>query len=169
MSGQSEEAISLLVQLLNIFLGRQEIPQAQAIYAWLEQLHYSAIAQYTQIVQGPGARTRRATEPCRVLYVGGNETQQSFKDEIVVKLATTHPHIHVEWELIGWRSNWGDEAARIERRIPTVDLVILSPYVRTLFGRQIRKAATNWRASTGKGQGKIYSDIVSAVESFQLR
>lgn len=169
MSGQSEEAISLLVQLLNIFLGRQEIPQAQAIYAWLEQLHYSAISQYTQIVQGPGARTRRATEPCRVLYVGGNETQQSFKDEIVVKLANTHPHIHVEWELIGWRSNWGDEAARIERRIPTVDLVILSPYVRTLFGRQIRKAATNWRASTGKGQGKIYSDIVSAVESFQLR
>ena len=159
MSGQSEEAISLLVQLLIIFLGRQEIPQAQAIYAWLEQLHYADIAQYTQIVQGPVTRTRHATEPCRVLYVGGNETQQSFKDEIVAKLATTHPHIHVEWELIGWRSNWGDEAARIERR----------PYVRTLFGRQIRKAATNWRASTGKGQGKIYSDIVSAVESFQLR
>lgn len=169
MSGQSDEAISLLVQLLNIFLGRQDIPQAQAIYTWLEQLHYPDIAQYTQIVQGSTPRTGLTTESCRVLYVGGNETQQNFKDEIVVKLATTHPHIHVEWELVGWRSNWGDEAARIERRIPTFDLVILSPYVRTLFGRQIRKAATNWRASTGKGQGKIYSDIVSAVESFQLR
>ena len=169
MSGHSDEAVLLLVQLLNIFLGRQEMPQAQAIYAWLVQLHYADIAQYTQTVQGPVSRVRHATEPCRVLYVGGNETQQSFKDEIVAKLATTHPHIHVEWELIGWRSNWGDEAARIERRIPTVDLVILSPYVRTLFGRQIRKAATNWRASTGKGQGKIYSDIIAAVESFQLR
>lgn len=169
MAGQSEEAISLLVQLLNIFLGRQEILQAQSVFAWLQQLHYADIAQYTQIVQGPIARTRHTNELCRVLYVGGNETQQSFKDEIVTKIASTHPHISVEWELVGWRSNWGDEAARIERRIPSVDLVILSPYVRTLFGRQIRKAATNWRASTGKGQGKIYSDIIAAVESFQLR
>jgi hypothetical protein len=104
-----------------------------------------------------------------VLYIGGNETQQSFKDDIDAKLAQSHPHIYVEWELIGWSSNWGDEAARIERRIPDFDLVILSPYVRTLFGRQIRKAASNWRASTGKGQGKIYADIVAAVDSFQTR
>jgi len=114
-----------------------------------------------------GTQTTQAR--CRVLYIGGNETQQSFKDEIDTKLASAHPHIQVEWELIGWSSNWGDEAARIERRIPDFDLVILSPYVRTLFGRQIRKAASNWRASTGKGQGKIYADIVAAVDSFQAQ
>jgi hypothetical protein len=131
-------------------------------------LHYADIEQYTQILLGhkPGST---ALARCRVLYIGGNETQQSFKDDIDAKLAQAHPHIHVEWELIGWSSNWGDEAARIERRIPDFDLVILSPYVRTLFGRQIRKAASNWRASTGKGQGKIYADIVAAVDSFQTR
>ncbi|MEY2845056.1 MAG: hypothetical protein RL076_602 [Chloroflexota bacterium] len=168
MMGQSDEALSLLVQLCNIYLGRQEVSQARAIYAWLVQLRYTEIAHYAQILQGQkGTQTTQAR--CRVLYIGGNETQQSFKDEIDTKLASAHPHIQVEWELIGWSSNWGDEAARIERRIPDFDLVILSPYVRTLFGRQIRKAASNWRASTGKGQGKIYADIVAAVDSFQAQ
>lgn len=166
MMGQSDEAIMLLVQLCNIYLGRQEMAQVRAIYAWLVQLHYPGIAQYAHIVNGPIPR-KSTHSLCRVLYIGGNETQQSFKDEITSKLAQSHPNIQVEWELIGWSSNWGDEAARIERRIPAFDLVILSPYVRTLFGRQIRKAANNWRASTGKGQGKIYTDIVAAVESFQ--
>lgn len=168
MMGQSDEAISLLVQLCNIYLGRQEVAQARSIYAWLAQLHYADIEQYTQILRG-NKPSNTALARCRVLYIGGNETQQSFKDDIDAKLAKAHPHINVEWELIGWSSNWGDEAGRIERRIPDFDLVILSPYVRTLFGRQIRKAANNWRASTGKGQGKIYADIVAAVDSFQTQ
>ncbi len=168
MMGHSDEAISLLAQLCNIYLGRQDLKQARAVYSWLAQLRYSEIAQYTQMLQHRPTQSNRR-QPCKVIYIGGNETQQSFKEEINGKLAQTHPHISVEWELIGWSSNWGDEAARIERKIPAYDLVILSPYVRTLFGRQIRKAANNWRASTGKGQGKIYSDIVDAVESFQAQ
>ena len=168
MMGQSDEAISLLVQLCNIYLGRQDLKQARAVYAWLSQLRYSDIAQYAQMLQHKPTQMH-ARQACKVIYIGGNETQQSFKEEITAKLAQAHPYITVEWELIGWSSNWGDEAARIERKIPAYDLVILSPYVRTLFGRQIRKAANNWRASTGKGQGKIYSDIVEAVESFQAQ
>jgi hypothetical protein len=73
----------------------------------------------------------------------------------------------VTWELIGWRSNWDRDAERIEKVIPEYDLVILSPYVRTLFGRHIRRASQHWRSSTGKGQGRIYHDIVAAVQSFQ--
>lgn len=166
MQGHSEEAISLLVQLCNIYFGRQELSEARAIYDWLAQLNYASIADYAHIIRAPRPQTAGRVQ-CKVLYIGGNETQQSFKEYIDSKLADNFPHIHVEWELIGWSSNWGDEAARIERRIPAFDLVILSPYVRTLFGRQIRRAASHWRASTGKGQGKIYADIVAAVESFQ--
>jgi hypothetical protein len=131
----------------------------------LAQFPQSNAAQYATLLERPRSGTK--PRPCRVLYIGGNETQQGFKDLITEKLRSTHPHIAVTWDLIGWRSNWDKDAERIERIIPSYDLVILSPYVRTLFGRYIRRVAENWRPSTGKGQGKIYSDIVNAVESFQ--
>jgi hypothetical protein len=131
----------------------------------LAQFPQSNADQYVSLLERPHAVTK--PRPCRVLYIGGNETQQGFKDLITEKLRTTHPHILVTWDLIGWRSNWDKDAERIERIIPNYDLVILSPYVRTLFGRYIRRVADNWRPSTGKGQGKIYTDIINAVESYQ--
>lgn len=166
MAGKPEDAIHLIEQLLNIHLGQNAFHQARATLSLLAQFPHSNASHYTGLLERP--QTVLKPRPCRVLYIGGNETQQGFKDQITEKLQTTHPHILVTWDLIGWRSNWDRDAERIERIIPNFDLVILSPYVRTLFGRYIRRVADNWRPSTGKGQGKIYSDIVSAVESFQL-
>ncbi len=165
MAGKHEDAISLIEQLLNIYLGQQSFHHARATLSLMAQFPQSNVAQYASLLERP-ARVQKP-RACRVLYIGGNETQQGFKEQITEKLRSTHPHILVMWELIGWRSNWDKDAERIERMIPNYDLVILSPYVRTLFGRYIRKVADNWRPSTGKGQGKIYSDIVTAVESFQ--
>jgi hypothetical protein len=166
LAGRPEEAISLIEQVLNIYLGQQAFSQARATLSLLATFPQSNAAAYSALLERP--HTHQKPRPCSVLYIGGNETQQSFKDHITDKLRTTHPHIAITWELIGWRSNWDRDAERIERVIPTYDLVILSPYVRTLFGRYIRKVAEHWRPSTGKGQGKIYADIVAAVESFQL-
>ena len=165
MAGKPDDAITLIEQLLNIHLGQHAFDQARAMLSLLAQFPQSNAAQYAALLERPHSVTK--PRPCRVLYIGGNETQQGFKDLISEKLRTTHPHITVTWDLIGWRSNWDKDAERIERIIPNYDLVILSPYVRTLFGRYIRRVAENWRPSTGKGQGKIYSDIINAVESFQ--
>jgi tetratricopeptide (TPR) repeat protein len=165
MMGKPDIAVVLIEQLTNIYLGQRDFAQARATYAWLKQVDTARATQYAEILEVPTASQH--TTRCRVLYVGGNETQQSFKDEITVRLRAEHPYIEVTWELIGWRSNWDRDAERIEKVIPEYDLVILSPYVRTLFGRHIRRASQHWRSSTGKGQGRIYHDIVAAVQSFQ--
>ena len=165
MAGKHDDAVTLIEQLLNIYLGQQSLHHARATLSILMQFPQSNAMQYATLLERPTREIK--PRQCKVLYIGGNETQQGFKDQITEKLQQTHPHILVTWELIGWRSNWDKDAERIERSIPSYDLVILSPYVRTLFGRYIRKVADNWRPSTGKGQGKIYTDIISAVESFQ--
>jgi tetratricopeptide (TPR) repeat protein len=165
MMGKPEIAVVLIEQLTNIYLGQRDFAQARATYVWLKLVDSVRAKQYADILEAPAVQQR--TTRCRVLYVGGNETQQSFKDEITERLRVEHAHIEVTWELIGWRSNWDRDAERIEKVIPEYDLVILSPYVRTLFGRHIRRASQHWRSSTGKGQGRIYHDIVAAVQSFQ--
>lgn len=166
MMGLPEQAVSLIEQLLNIYLGKNDFSQARATLAWLREVNSPDVEQYASLLETNATHVKPT--PCRVLYVGGNETQQSFKDQIDAKLAAEHPYITITWELIGWRSNWDRDAERIERIIDQFDLVILSPYVRTLFGRHIRRVSQHWRSSTGKGQGRIYHDIVAAVRSFQM-
>lgn len=163
--GNHDVALSLLPKLCNIYIGQKDMSRARSIFEWMKQLRHPDTRAYQQFFAVTvGVPTKRA---CRVLYVGGNETQQSFKEQIDERLNQTHPYISVTWELIGWKSNWDKDAERIEREIPTHDLVVLSPYVRTLFGRHIRSISKNWRSSTGKGQGRIFNDIVEAVQSFQ--
>ncbi len=165
MVGKHDIALPLLPKLCNIYIGQRDMQRARAIYEWMKQLRHPECLQYHQFFTV--YVTKESLRPCRVLYVGGNETQQSFKEQIDERLKNSHPHITVTWELIGWKSNWDKDAERIEREIPQHDLVVLSPYVRTLFGRHIRSVSKNWRSSTGKGQGRIFNDIVEAVQSFQ--
>jgi tetratricopeptide (TPR) repeat protein len=163
--GKLDLAMSLMPKLCNIYIGQKALPRARAIFDWMKQLRHPDAKEYQPFFAEVATQTTQ--RPCRVLYVGGNETQQSFKDQIEERLTESHPHISVTWELIGWKSNWDKDAERIEREIPHHDLVVLSPYVRTLFGRHIRSISKNWRSSTGKGQGRIFNDIVEAVQSFQ--
>ncbi|MFZ9856908.1 MAG: tetratricopeptide repeat protein [Roseiflexaceae bacterium] len=165
VSGKLELAMSLMPKLCNIYIGQKALPRARAIFEWMKQLRHPDTNDYQAFFAE--VVVRESHRPCRVLYIGGNETQQSFKDQIEARLSESHPHISVTWELIGWKSNWDKDAERIEREIPQHDLVVLSPYVRTLFGRHIRSISKNWRSSTGKGQGRIFNDIVDAVQSFQ--
>jgi len=165
VTGKHELALSLLPKLCNIYIGQKAMPRARAIFEWMKQLRHPDAKDYQPFFAEIAVHTIQ--RPCRVLYVGGNETQQSFKEQIDERLKDSHPYISVTWELIGWKSNWDKDAERIEREIPQHDLVVLSPYVRTLFGRHIRSISKNWRSSTGKGQGRIFHDIVEAVQSFQ--
>lgn len=165
VTGKHDIALPLLPKLCNIYIGQKAMQRARAIFEWMKQLRHPAATDYQPFFAEVAIDTFQ--RPCRVLYVGGNETQQSFKEQIDERLKESHPYISVTWELIGWKSNWDKDAERIEREIPHHDLVVLSPYVRTLFGRHIRSISKNWRSSTGKGQGRIFNDIVEAVHSFQ--
>lgn len=98
----------------------------------------------------------------RLLYVGGNEIQEAFDEKIAQRLTADYPGLKVEFYHPGWSSNWNRSLDDVKRLIPEAEAILLSPLVRTQFGRNLRKfcnAAHPWFASTAKGQSGIRESI----------
>jgi hypothetical protein len=101
-----------------------------------------------------------------VLYIGGNETQESYVDRITEKLACEWPGVKVEFFLPGWSSSWNKQFENIKPQILTSDVIVLSPLVRTQFGRHVRKTcdhARPWFPCTGKGKKSLDDSIRKAA------
>lgn len=103
-----------------------------------------------------------------LLFVGGNETQQSYRQAIDLNLAERYRgSLRVEWVFPGWGSNWSPLADQIERRFAGADALVLMAFVRTMFGRRLRRKAGQadlpWIACTGHGRASIELAIDRAV------
>lgn len=102
----------------------------------------------------------------RVIYVGGNEIQQRYEKDIVAELAVEHPNLTVDFEYPGWSSNWASVADGIKSRLSDYDGLVLSYFVRTIFGRTVRKMCTDscpWWAAPGHGKASIKRGILAAA------
>ncbi len=102
----------------------------------------------------------------RVIYVGGNEIQQRYEKDIVAELAVEHPNLTVDFEYPGWSSNWASVADGIKSRLGDYDGLVLSYFVRTIFGRTVRKMCTDscpWWAAPGHGKASIKRGILAAA------
>jgi hypothetical protein len=102
----------------------------------------------------------------RVIYVGGNEIQQRYEKDIVAELSVEHPNLSVDFEYPGWSSNWASVADGIKSRLSNYDGLVLSYFVRTIFGRTIRKMCTDscpWWAAPGHGKASIKRGILAAA------
>jgi hypothetical protein len=102
----------------------------------------------------------------RVIYVGGNEIQQRYEKDIVAELAVEHPNLSVDFEYPGWSSNWASVADGIKSRLGDYDGLVLSYFVRTIFGRTVRKMCTDscpWWAAPGHGKASIKRGILAAA------
>lgn len=104
--------------------------------------------------------------PVRVIYVGGNEVQQRYEPDIKAELAAEYPNLTVDFEYPGWSSNWASVADGIKSRLGNYDGLVLSYFVRTIFGRTIRKMCTDacpWWAAPGHGKASIKRGILAAA------
>lgn len=104
----------------------------------------------------------------RIVFVGGNEAQERYQELIDAALAERYGgRAVVEWFTPGWGSNWMKEFSRIESRYEVTDAVVLMAYVRTLFGRRVRKTAGEaglpWVACTGHGRDALQRAIERAI------
>ncbi len=102
----------------------------------------------------------------RIIYVGGNEIQQRYENDIVSELAVEHPNLKVDFEYPGWSSNWAAVADGIKSRLGDYDGLVLSYFVRTIFGRTVRKMCTDacpWWAAPGHGKASIKRGILAAA------
>ena len=121
---------------------------------------HSSIRAVTNGAQGVRAR---------VLFVGGDHRQEVMQPAIRRLVSTSHPNITMQFEHPGWSSNWKAVADSVSRKLRDVDIVVLNPFVRTMFGRYIRKAISDvgkqWRTTYGHAPPSIARAIVVAADA----
>jgi hypothetical protein len=101
-----------------------------------------------------------------ILYVGGNETQAGYEDNLRKKLARRLPNLDLKTIFPGWGSNWIVHLDHVRALLPSVDAVVLNRLVRTQFGRGVRRhcnSETPWWPCTGKGLKALQSSIEAAA------
>jgi hypothetical protein len=104
----------------------------------------------------------------RVVFVGGDETQQRYVEQIDAMFAARYGGAaEVLWFLSGWTSNWAAYAERIAEAYTVADAVVVMTFVRTNLGRWVRRTAGEaglpWLACTGHGRASIERAIERAV------
>lgn len=110
----------------------------------------------------------RVGAPVHVLFVGGNETQDRYREAVEASVAVRYDgKVRITWFLSGWRSNWHTDAARVEAAYGQGDVVVLMTFVRTHLGQRVRRSAGEhglpWVACTGHGREAIERAIDRAV------
>jgi hypothetical protein len=101
----------------------------------------------------------------KVLYVGGNETQAQYVDQIRTEIKDEFPGVVIDFDLPGWSSSWSDDLTRVVGKLKHADVVVLNSLVRTQFGRGLRKACGSqspWIACTGRGKQSLANSIRKA-------
>jgi hypothetical protein len=107
-----------------------------------------------------------------ILYVGGNETQKRYEEEVRATLSAKYPNVRIEYFCPGWSSNWNKVVDVVKPRLLKADGLVLSYYVRTMFGRTIRKACPDncpWWGAEGHGKASIIRGLEKAIQHAALR
>ena len=100
-----------------------------------------------------------------VLYVGGDESFCKLADSVKQAISKKYPKINLRFIHPGWTSNWNVVLDEVKRCLPEIDVLVLNPHVRTMFGRKVRSACTKipWFACTGKGRKSLERSIEMAA------
>ena len=110
--------------------------------------------------------TNLRTKQVRILYIGGNETQERYIEPLKKDWRTSWPGLQAEFYLPGWDSGWDAHWDKIAPKIPTFSAIVLSPLVRTQFGRTVRRNCnenTPWFSCTGRGKASIKRSVENAA------
>ncbi|SEP93819.1 hypothetical protein SAMN05421693_11161 [Ectothiorhodospira magna] len=102
-----------------------------------------------------------------VLFVGGNEIQARYSDDLVREITDQWPGVQVTFRHTGWSSNWGREVSHLKRQAAEADAVVLMTMMRTTLGRVLREALNDpprpWIPCTGTGRQALLQSIRHAA------
>jgi len=114
-----------------------------------------------------GEQANDASINLAILFVGGNEQQKAYDIRVKQQLTTFYPRLTVEFMHTGWASNWDGYLDEVERKLSTIDALVIMRLIRTELGHSLRAAANAkripWVACTGRGQKSIILSIRKAV------
>lgn len=182
--GELPQAIALLTQLFfNVANAPDAYLQQMALAIYddiaemrgdleaLRGLHAKLVAQAEADTDVEPDFIREAG-PIYVLYVGGNEVQRRYEDDVRSQIVAKYPNVTLEYFCPGWSSNWNKVVDIIRPKLANADGLLLSYYVRTMFGRTIRKACPDncpWWGADGHGKASIIRGLEKAIQHAALR
>lgn len=109
----------------------------------------------------------------RILFVGGNETQSQYDEQILQELEESHPRVSVSFIHSGWGSNWIQHYEDAERQLRSHDGLVIMRFIRTQLGRSLRKLASQtdkpWWSCAGSGKRSMKASILAAAAVVQER
>ncbi len=98
-----------------------------------------------------------------ILVVGGNEVQRRFESELEASLQAEFGNaIRIVCHTTGMPSNWIRQLEIVERLLPAADGVVISRFIRTNFGRNLRRqlGTRPWRTCGSAGMGRMRALVV---------
>jgi hypothetical protein len=172
--GRFAEAVDLLERLAYRILSQDEsyaVDRAELIVGHIAAFgdeFKDVVSRLSGRVDGKRASTESDSDieglskdlDFRILVVGGDERQARMDQDIIDRIHETFPKVQVEFLHTGWSGNWIKYADEFERRVRSVDGVVVLSLIRTNLGFTVRQnCPVPWRGCRGKGQGQIVEAI----------
>jgi hypothetical protein len=151
---QREQALELVAELKTM---TDDLSQVSVVLAKLNH-EFDSTDRSNDIILKAGK--------INIIYVGGNEIQQRYEEDLRAELEVEYPNLSIDFEYPGWSSNWTAVADGIKSRLGAYDGLVLGYFVRTIFGRTIRRMCTDscpWWAAPGHGKASIKRGILAAA------
>jgi hypothetical protein len=94
-----------------------------------------------------------------------------MQQDVCAIVARSQPGVGIKFCHPGWSSNWSSTLEAVERMLPSVDVVVMHPYMRTTFGQRLRRAINDakrqWRTTCGHASApSIARAIMDAAAQF---
>jgi hypothetical protein len=105
-----------------------------------------------------------------ILVVGGNEVQRRFELELAASLQAEFGNaIRIACHTTGMTSNWIHQLEKVERLLPATDGVVISRFIRTNFGRNLRRqlGTRPWRTCGSAGMGRMRALVVELASELE--
>lgn len=114
----------------------------------------------------------QAMPRARVLLVGGNEIQAVYDSRLHEWFKNNAPSIKLEFIHSGWKSNWTEYVAQVERRLEagasSPDAIVVITMIRTILGQKVRALSGEherpWVACTGRGFESLKRSALKAAQ-----
>jgi hypothetical protein len=127
------------------------------------QVQAGAIAGRSSIGQ-----TETSMMDLELLFVGGNETQEQYDDDVRKAINEKWPRVTVHFRHTGWSAHWGPLLENMRGLLSRCHAIVLMRFVRTELGRAVRKECGErgipWVACTGRGFASMCASLEAAIQ-----
>lgn len=185
LEGQYSEPLTILDSQFHKLIQRSLMDQARAVVERMRDYNQGIeLTQYeSNLSDAPDepneARSDerlKSGEHVKIIYIGGNENQERYENEIRSELKEEWEGLELEFFFPGWGSNWNKILEIIKPKIESSHGVVLNQLVRTNFGRHVRKICGSggdkhpWTPCTGKGRQSLRNSIkLAAMRAIERR